>query len=55
MILSCFLPNIIGVIKCGRIRGRGMWDVKGEEKYRVGGGRNEGKAPTGRLKHGYEE
>jgi hypothetical protein len=31
-----------------------MWQVGVEEKYRVLGG-NEGKAPPGRLKHGYEE
>jgi hypothetical protein len=54
MILSCFLPNVIGVVKSRRIR-RTRHVARRGLKKNTGFWGNKGKAPPGRLKHGYEE
>jgi hypothetical protein len=54
MILSCYLQNIIGVIKSRRIKRarhlarRGRREIQGFEG-------KQGKELSGKLKHGYEE
>jgi hypothetical protein len=54
MILSCFLPNIIGVTKSRRIKRARHLARRGKREIQ-GFGRKQGKAPSESLKHGYEE